>query len=70
MKVAIFVHDPDGDMRDATIIGPFASWGSAERFRDELYPITAELQNYEAILVPMEGPQFHARTCQLDRGNN
>lgn len=36
MKVAIFVHDPDGDMGEGTIVGPFSSWESAERWRDNL----------------------------------
>ena len=52
MKVAIFVHDSEGDMGDATIIGPFRDWNAAENFRDRNYPDDGPL---EAIVVPMVG---------------
>lgn len=65
MKVVMFVHDADGDMGDATVIGPFSSWELAEAFRDRHYPYYNP-GNLEAIIVPMAGVRDSANHPPYD----
>ncbi len=58
MALAIFIHDPEGCMSDATVIGPFSTWKLAERFRDEHYPYEG---NLEGIVVELVGARNVSR---------
>lgn len=51
---AIFVHDPDGDMGDGRIVGPFESPGKADETADRIRARADRDNAYvECIVVPV-----------------
>lgn len=65
MRYAIFVHDPDGDMGDGRIAGPFNTLEKAEARADVIrrrsYDRDADRDTVEAIVLDLVSAKTSAR---------